>query len=835
MLKRMFDIIVAGLLLIFLLPFIPGIILLIRITAGNPILLKLPCVGKNERVFTLYIFNVHFPVHINIEKIEVSEDHSKSPMIEKLVLLFKFYLWPMLYNVIKGDLSLIGPNPESPELVEKYSQEQKRILSIRPGILNASFFCDALSLGQPMNFDLYSSDSYVKNTLPQKCNKELFYIDDSRIWKDLRLVVELTVTKLRNLFIENIRSGLKNYNFLIPIDILLIALSYLFAYLLRFDMVLPDIQFKVFFITLPIVIAIRILIYDRFGMYKNIWKYVGIRDLVKIIQATTVSSVLIATAIFFIGISGHSRSVFLIDWMFCISLIGGSRLILRLSNESINLEKKMRKNVLIIGAGDVGEMLLRELERTARDKYNIVGFIDDNKQKLGLTVHGVRVLGGQDKILEIVELFRVDEVFIAIALISASEIKSIINYCKQANVRHRIVPAVADSLNGTMHLSKIRKVEISDLFGRNQVKLDISAIQRILNGKRVLVTGAGGSIGSELCRQIAGYNPGSLILVDKSENYLHEIRNELQNSFDQLNLVCYLSDITNFDKQRVIFENTLPEIVFHAAARKHVPLGEENPDEAIYTNIRGTQNIAKLASQVNTSHFLLVSTDKAVNPSSIMGVSKRIAELYVQAISKTNQTKFIIVRFGNVLNSNGSVLPTFLKQIERGGPITVTHPDIERFFMSIDEAVQLILQSVSMGENGQIFILEMGKSFKILNLAEELIRLMGDKPYEDIDIQFTGIRPGEKMYEELVGVNEESIATPHAHIKTLQGNSFHDEIELSEKIEMIIQFAKKLDYENLINELKKLVIEFNPPDIHVDRLKNVKLEIVKKRVSIGNK
>ncbi len=557
MLKRMSDILFASTLCLLLLPFIPLILILIRVTGGSPILLKLPCVGKNERVFTLYIFDVNFPIHNSIEKIEVSGDQSKYSVLEKVILLFKFYLWPMLFNVINGDLSFVGPNPESPEIVEKYSQEQKRIFSVRPGIINASFFCDALSLGQPMNFDLYSLDSYVKNTVPRKIIKELLYIDDSRILKDLRLVVKLTVTKLRNLFIENIRSGLKNYNFLIPIDILLIFVSYLSAYFLRFDMVLPGTQYKIFFITLPIVIAIRILIYDRFGMYNNIWKYIGIRDLVKIIQATTVSSVLIATIIFFIGISGHSRSIFLIDWMFCISFIGGSRLILRLSNESINLEKKMRKNVLIIGAGDVGEMLLRELERTARDKYNIVGFIDDNKQKLGLTVHGIRVLGGQDKIPELVELFRVDEVFIAIALISASEIKSIINYCKRAKVRHRIVPAVSDSLNGTMHLSKIRKVEISDLFGRNQVKLNISAIKKILSGKRVLVTGAGGSIGSELCRQIAGYNPGTLILVDRNENYLHEIRNELQNSFDQLNLVCYLGDITNFNKQRVIFENTL--------------------------------------------------------------------------------------------------------------------------------------------------------------------------------------------------------------------------------------------------------------------------------------
>lgn len=817
MFKRIFDITIALILFVAVFPVIPIVLLMLWLLGRRPIIKVSPLIGKNGKLFNFYIFNVLFKKIVTTENIE-SNGYSSRKFIEKVICLSKLYLWPTLINIIKGELSFIGPIPESQKVINSLNGEHKKLFSVRPGLLSPGFFCDARSIGEPLSSKQTDIDYYLSNNLPDKTKLELQYIGDPRLSKDFIVFIKLVFTKIRHIITRNVKTGLRTYNFLIPIDILLIITSVFVAYLLRFEWIIPSDQVVTFLLILPLAVASRIFVFHRFGMYKNILKYVGILDLVKIIQATSVSSILIIAVLFFFGIHGQSRSVFLMDWIICILLIGGSRLIIRLINESSSLDNKLKKNILIFGAGDVGEMLLRELNRSSRDRYNVVGFIDDDKEKHGLTLHGIPVLGGRGLIPQMVELFRIDEVFIALAIVPANDIKSIINYCKKANVRHKIVPAVSNSLNGDIYLSKLRNVEITDLFGREPVNLDISAIKNVLHNKDVLVTGAGGSIGSELCRQIAEYNPKSLILIDKNENYLHEIRIELTGLFKDINLICLLSDITNKEKQEIIFNTYKPQLIFHAAATKHVPLSEENPDEAIITNIIGTKIVANLAAEYDASHFILVSTDKAVNPTSIMGVSKRVAELYVQAICGFSKTKFMIVRFGNVLNSNGSVLPTFIKQIDKGGPITVTHEKIERYFMSINEAVQLILQAVSMGENGRIFLLDMGKSYKILELAKELIRLNGFKPYEDIDIEITGLRPGEKLFEELIGRNENVISTNHKSIKILESKSFYSFNELNEKIESLISFAKDLNYDKISETLKDIVPAYTPNTIFLKRL-----------------
>jgi FlaA1/EpsC-like NDP-sugar epimerase len=527
---------------------------------------------------------------------------------------------------------------------------------------------------------------------------------------------------------------------------------------------------------------------------------------------------LIIATLYVIGIVEHSRSIFFIDWLLCITLIGASRLSLRLLSENSKPEHKFRKNILIIGAGDVGDMALRMLEFDSQDNYHVVGFIDDDYAIQCKTIHGLKVLGSYEDLPELVSIFRVDEVLIAVPKISSEEMKIILKYCKESNVRHRIVPAVNDLLSGSVHLAKFRKVEIADLFGREQVKLNLTAISTLIKGKQVLVTGAGGSIGSELCRHISELQPKCLILVDKNENYLHEIRCELESQFESLSYHCSLCSITNCNKLKMVFFKYRPEIVFHAAANKHVPLSDENPEEAVWNNVFGTKVLANTANEFDVQQFVMISTDKAVNPTSVMGATKRIAERYIQALSQESKTKYVTVRFGNVLNSNGSVIPIFRKQIEKGGPITITHPDMERFFMSISEAVQLILQTVTIGKTGEIFILEMGKSIRIMDMAIDLISQAGFKPFEDIPIKIIGLRPGEKKYEELVGRDERWVPTSHANIKILKSNHKESFMQIERKLEGLINLKTLDDRECLINKLQELVPEYSPGNNQDDPL-----------------
>ena len=810
MIKRLIDISIAIVGIVLFLPFIPVIIAITFLISRRPILLKLPRVGKHEKDFLLYRFNYpsnKYPFRI------ASQPECKSStliFIQKLIQFTSISGWPQLFNVIKGELSIVGPVPESKAFIKYYNDVQKGVLKERPGIIGAYYFFENIYELSQKGIDLNIKKKYIQHVLPLKLEKELKYVRDRRILKDIILVLKSIRARVRKIYLAEITNKLQSYNLFVAIDLILISFSYFVAFNLRYDWNVTSEDYQTFLITIPIVMIFRIFVLNRFGMYKSIWKYVGTRDLLKIIKAAVVSTILIGTSLFFLGISGFPRSVLLIDLILCILLIGGFRLLLRMASENGDggFQNKSGENVLIIGAGNVGEMLLRELERTHGNKYNVIGFIDDNKEKHGMTVHGIKVLGGRQNIPEVANLFHVDEILIAISNISPYEIKSIIRYCRNANVRHRIVPAVSDILDGRMLLSKSREIEISDLFGRKPIKLNISAISSSIRGKSILITGAGGSIGSELCRQIAEYEPKFLVLVDKNENYLHDVRSEIQDSHRNLTIYSCLSDITDKEKQNVIFSNYKPEIIFHAAAQKHVPLSEEHPDETIRSNIYGTKIVADLAVVYGATHFVLISTDKAVNPASVMGVTKRIAELYIQALDKEKDANFICVRFGNVFNSNGSVLPAFIKQIEKGGPITVTHPDIERYFMSINEAVQLILQSITMVSNGQIFLLDMGKSIKIVDLAKELIYHMGAKPFVDIKIKYIGLRPGEKLSEELINHHETEDSTFHSYIKVLKSKQLYTVSCLDQHISQLLIFAKKLQYRELIKKLKKIVPEY---------------------------
>ena len=814
MFKRSFDLVFSLVGLIIVSPILLLIAVLIKLTSKGPIFFKQERIGKGGKPFSIFKFRTMVS---NAEsegpKITAKND-SRITSIGSILRWAKLDELPQLINVLMGNMSVVGPRPEVPNMVDYYTDEQKQVLSVKPGIIGAN---QILARNESDMYPEGIEDTeiyYVKHILPEKLKIDLDYVKKSSFRYDMKILLcGVSATIFGSVQARIFMDG-KIPMFLIPIDLILICLSYFLAYALRFDLAIPQSELKVFTLTLPIVLIIRIFIFYLFGIYKNIWKYAGINDLLTIIKACSLTSVISVVFIFFLGINETSRSIFLIDWIIIMILMSGLRLFVRILTEKVSIKEKFanmnieRKNIVIIGAGDIGEMALRELERNVKYRYIMVGFIDDDIQKLGKTIHGIKVIGTIQDIPNLSKPYRIDEAFLAISRLASDKIKSIVKHCEDAGIKSRIVPAVVDTLNGKIRLQKIRDIEISDLFGRETVKLDFSAISNFILNKKVLVTGAGGSIGSELCRQIAEYQPRNMTLIDRNENYLHDVQCELEANFKTLPMKFMIADITVKSKMEKIFDSVRPEIVFHAAAQKHVPLSENNPDEAVRNNIFGTQILAKLSNKYKTGHFVMVSTDKAVNPTGVMGVTKRIAELYIKAFSHISNTSYVTVRFGNVVNSNGSVIPMFLKQIEKGGPVTVTHPDIVRFFMSIPEAVQLILQAVTMGRNGEIFVLDMGEPVKILDLATELIKRSGLIPNKDIKIEFTGLRPGEKLFEELIGNGERVLLTSHNQLNVLGSNNGVAITEFDQHFDELFGLVKALEYEKIKEKLHEMVPEY---------------------------
>lgn len=539
------------------------------------------------------------------------------------------------------------------------------------------------------------------------------------------------------------------------------------SFLLRFDFQIPETYARQIPIWLAMLLATRTATHSWFGLFHGLWRYSGLRDLLSLLKATSLSSVMFVGMTVLLGPKGFPRSIYIIEWLTSVMLTGGFRFGIRMVRE-IGLRntatKGNRRRVLVIGAGDAGEMLMREICRVHFRRYEPVGFIDDNPVKVGERIHGVPVLGPIAMVPEIVEREKIDEVVVAIPSISGKQMRRIVDMCSLSGVETRVLPGVDGLIDGRVTVSALQNVRIEDLLRREPVVLDTDAISGFVHGRVVLVTGAGGSIGSELCRQICRFKPARLVLVEQAENSLFKVHGLLHDAYADVSIMPYIADICDSRRLRTVFEREQPQVVFHAAAHKHVPMMEWNPGEAVKNNIFGTKKVADLADAHGVEKFVMISTDKAVNPTSVMGASKRIAEIYVQALSQQSKTHYVTVRFGNVLGSEGSVIPTFKEQIARGGPVTVTHPDMKRYFMTIPEACQLVLQAGAMGAGGEIFILDMGEPVKIVDLARDLIELSGLTPGEDIEIKFTGIRPGEKLFEELAMGDESVDKTAHPKI-----------------------------------------------------------------------
>ena len=560
-----------------------------------------------------------------------------------------------------------------------------------------------------------------------------------------------------------------------------------------------------------IVLSIRFISFYISKTYKGVVRYTSTRDTMRIFLVILSGSFLlfalnIITLNYILGYYFIPNSVIIIDALVSLFVMITSRLAVQALYSEIKNPTKEKINVLIYGAGEAGIITKRTLDRDAAIKYKAVAFIDADEDKLGRSIEGVFIFP-QSKMPELIKEYEIELVIIAIQKISSQKKNEITDLCLENNVKVLTVPPVTNWINGELSFNQIKSIKIEDLLERDPIKLDDLAISAQLKNKVVLITGAAGSIGSELARQCANYSPKKIYLLDQAESPLHELELEFNEKFKDTAFEVVIADIRNIERLKHVFNSFQPQIVFHAAAYKHVPMMENNPSESIFTNILGTKNTADLANEFKVERFVFVSTDKAVNPTNVMGASKRIAEIYIQSLGKKSQTKFITTRFGNVLGSNGSVIPRFKKQIEEGGPITITHPDITRYFMTIPEASQLVLEAGSIGKGGEIFVFNMGKSVKILDLARKMILLSGLKENRDIKIIFTGLRPGEKLFEELLADTENTLPTHHDQILIGKVREYDYE-EVKNIINELIKLFNTQNNELIVQRMKDLVPEF---------------------------
>ncbi|HHY83219.1 MAG TPA: polysaccharide biosynthesis protein [Clostridiales bacterium] len=593
---------------------------------------------------------------------------------------------------------------------------------------------------------------------------------------------------------------------LILLDIFLLTLAFYLAVATKFGVQLPKYYLSEWFMIWSCLVITSLISNALFSLYRSLWQYASIQELFYILSSSGVTGIAFFAVTNLLQIE-IAYSVYFLIVVFNTFFLGMSRLgyrILRMISQSFPVHLDIEvKRALIVGAGYTGVMVIRELKRHPEMGLVPVALLDDDKEKYGSKIMGVKVYGGHENIKEIIRKLDIDEVILAIPNAPRKVQSAILNECKQTKCKLKILPPIYKLINEEVSIKHIRDVQIEDLLGRDSVTLDLDNICGYITGQVVLVTGGGGSIGSELCRQIAKFNPKQLLILDIYENGVYELQQELKRHYPQLNQKVLIASVRDAARMDSIFNTYRPAVVFHAAAHKHVPLMEENPQEAIKNNVFGTLNVAECADRYGTKRFVMISTDKAVNPTNIMGASKRIAEMIIQGMNKKSKTEYVAVRFGNVLGSNGSVIPLFKKQIAEGGPVTVTHPEINRFFMTITEAVQLVLEAGSMAKGGEIFVLDMGQPVKIADLARDLIRLSGLEPDVDIEIKYTGLRPGEKLYEEIMMAEEGLTATKHEKIHISKPLDI-DIDELKKELETL-RFIITGPNEAIMEYVKKLV------------------------------
>jgi FlaA1/EpsC-like NDP-sugar epimerase len=594
---------------------------------------------------------------------------------------------------------------------------------------------------------------------------------------------------------------------------------------------IPDIFYKQYLglKIFAIVIGVQFSVFYFLGLYKAILRFSSIPDLIRIIRGVSLAVPLSFLGIFLLNrLDGIPRTSFFLNVIILVMALCAGRLAYRIAKDKAveklkYISHQTYKRMLIIGAGAAGEKLLREISFNPILPLDVVGFVDDDSKKIGRSLRGVNIFGPIHKLPALINFHKIQYIIIAMPSANQEQIRYISKMCRELdkNIELKILPRMDDIINGPVSLQALRNIEPEDLLGRKARDLNIEQMSAMIKDKVILITGAGGSIGHELCKQVAKLQPKTLVLFELTELFLYELELALKHDFPQLEIVSIIGDVRNLNKLESVFFTHKPEVVFHAAAYKHVPLMELNPYEAIRTNVLGTQNVASISHKHGVDRFVLISTDKAINHTNIMGASKRIAELICMQSQRGSKTKFMMVRFGNVLGSSGSVIPLFKKQIERGGPVTVTHPEMRRYFMSIPEATQLVIQAGSLGNGGEVMVLDMGEPMKIKDLAAEMISLAGYKPEIDIAIEYTGLRPGEKLFEELFHADEMVIATQHPMVKIAQTENPKDSFQ--EDIRKLLNLSEEASVEEIKLSMKSLVPEYNyslaPEDVKADPTK----------------
>lgn len=781
MIKRIFDFALALLGLAFLSPLFLAIAALIKFESRGPVFFHQKRVGRNFRTFYLYKFRsmVH-GAPANGPLITVSGD-PRVTRVGRILRKFKLDELPQLINVLKGDMSLVGPRPEVRKYVRKFSKDYRTILSVRPGITDIASLTfrdeEAVLKGKED-----PEDYYINYVLPEKIKLAKEYVNRASLRKDINLII-LTVLKI-GYPAALIEKSIESLSFfrrpvVILIELAVFVFANYFAFLIRFDGAIPAMEFDLFASYLPVYVAIRLVFLFAFSIDKGLWRYVSATDLFNIGNSLAVGSVLFFLAVHYVfGATAYPKSIFVLDWFLNMFFLIGLRFAKKFHDKLVSVEDISKKRAIIVGAGDAAELLIRDIANSQYSPYKILGFVDDNPRKKGLVIRGLSVLGTRDELPELIKTDEPDELILAIPSLSDNKLGVMVEQLRSYGIPVKIMPSLYDMLvNKTTDESSVFNTE--DLLFREPVSAaDEAAIGAFLRGRRVMVTGAGGSIGSELSKQIARFMPKKLILFDQHEASIYAVDMQMKNAGFEGIIVPVIGDVADSVRVAEIMEKYNPEIIYHAAAYKHVPLMEQNSYEAFKTNVIGTRTVAAAAGRHGAERFILISTDKAVNPVNVMGNSKKMAEKIVMTMSKSDgyATKYMVVRFGNVLGSSGSVVPLFTEQIKRGGPVTVTHPDIIRFFMTIPEAVRLVLYASMMGNGSDVYVLDMGKPVKILDMAKKMISLHGYKPGMDIEIKFTGLRPGEKLYEELYNDGETILKTSHPKITKAISTQPQDEL-----------------------------------------------------------
>ncbi|MFQ5639957.1 MAG: SDR family NAD(P)-dependent oxidoreductase [bacterium] len=832
--KRVFDFSCALIGLVVLLPFLLAIAIAIKMDSKGPVLFRQKRMGQGGGVFEIIKFRTMVERAWQKGCAITTWNDRRITRVGSFLRKSRLDELPQLLNVLLGDMSLVGPRPELPKYRRIYLGAYDAVLNTKPGITDPAtlYFRDEAHLlkgrRDPETF-------YLTEILPKKLELNLNYLSERNLWRDIKLIFKTLCVS----FFPDSTTGLTQYlhggkssmvlqqwiiNCLplyakssrrrvvkISMDAFLVIAAYFFSFLIRFDGAIPKNELILFYTGLPLLLIISLSSFHRFKLYKGLYEYSSIKDLLLLITAHSVAWSCFVVVQYIVLTHWTPRSVLIIYWLLGLILMGGMRFSYRLVLEMIGIPQGNRIRVLVVGAGAVGEMIIRQMKVDTELGYLPICMVDDDPEKRDVSIHGIPVMGTTKDIRKLVAEKQIGQIIIATKSASASEMRSIVTQCEKAGVVYKTVPGPKEMMNGTVALDQLRGVKIEDLLDRKPVTNDGRKTMALLSGRVVLVTGAGGSIGQELCRQIMIYKPKALVMLDRNENSLFYLENDLKERWAS-GFHAIVGDICDSKKIEQVLSTHRPSMIFHAAAHKHVPLMELNPEEAIKNNLKGTMTLSKAAQKCNIDRFVLISTDKAVEPVNIMGASKRLAELYVQDANRHCKTKFITVRFGNVLGSNGSVVTLFQKQIANRKPVTVTDPEMTRYFMTISEAVTLILQASALGDGGEIFVLDMGEPVKVVEMARHLISLSGLVPDKDIPISFTGRRPGEKVYERLWEEGEYPQKTEYDKILMAYSNgNGHTNGYLTSKLRKILRYAETMQRQAMFDEIRKLI-----PCYHVE-------------------